>query len=341
MDLSILLTELSESDCIADVNEAAMVAEKYLSEYMTVEMNNGNLIGILKGESDYTIMLDAHIDEIGMMVTAVDENGFVKVTPAGGIDKRTLQGAKVHIHSEKLVNGIFCSKPPHLRSGDGTKVPSFDEFYIDTGLKDKAKDIISVGDRVTFSQNAAGLNGSMFTCKALDNRAGVAALIKCADFLSNKKLPCTVVFLFSIGEETGGVGALTSAFDIDPSEAISVDVSFAKSANATDSTLADISKGGMIGISPFLSKEITDRLIDTAKESCLDFQYEVMGGATSTNADKISATKSGIKTGLVSIPLKNMHTPVEIVDLRDIENVARLLANYILQLRGDSFAADY
>lgn len=332
MDLSILITELSESTCIAECAEATEVAEKYLSEYMTVENRNGNLIGMLSGETNKTVLLDAHIDEIGMMVTNVDDNGFVKVEGAGGIDCRILKGLMVTIHSKRMVNGIFCSLPPHL--GKKT-VSNFDSLMIDTGLGNKAKDIISVGDKVTFSQSAAGLSGNMFTCKSLDNRAGVAALIKCAELLSEKALPCNVVFLLSTGEETGGWGVLTSAFEIEPNTAISVDVSFAKSHVCTENTLADLSKGPMIGISPVLSKEISDTLSFVAEENNIPVQFEVMGGRTGTNADKISTTKGGIKTGLVSIPLRYMHTPVEIIDLKDVENTARLLANFILHLRSE------
>ncbi len=338
MDLSILLTELSESDAIADIGEATAVAEKYLSEYMEVENRNGSLVGMIKGNGDRTIMLDAHIDEIGMMVTFVDDSGFVKVSAAGGIDRRILQGTKVHIHAKKAVMGVFCSTPPHLRGSKDSSVPSFDELFIDTGITENATEIISVGDRVTFVQSAAGLNGTQMTCKALDNRASVAALIKCADLLSQSTLPCSVMFLLSNGEEIGGVGAQTCTFELDPDEAIALDVTFARSSDCPDSSLGEMGKGGMIGISPILSADVSDKLTTVAKENGIDHQFEVMGSRTGTNADKITLTKSGIKTGLVSIPIKNMHTPVEIVDLKDIESVARLLAAYIIQ--GGSVSLD-
>ena len=325
-DLIEILKELCESDGISGVYDALSVAEKHLSKYATVRREGNNLIGEIKGKTDYTVMLDAHIDEIGMVVTAVN-NGFLKVSNVGGIDRRMLAGMKVTVHGRKKVRGVFCSVPPHLDKED--KVLKIEEMHIDTGLGDRAKEVISIGDRVTFEQSFERLLGNKVTAKSLDDRAGCVALIRCAELLSQKELPCNVVFLLSDAEEIGGMGAKTESFKIFPDEAVAVDVSFGNAPDIASEKTGTLGDGAMLGISPLLSKQVTDGLKMAAESKNIKFQYEVMNGKTGTNADHIALTKSGVKTGLLSIPLRNMHTPVEVVDTADIESVAEILAEYI------------
>lgn len=325
-DLIEILKELCESDGISGVYDALYVAEKHLSKYATVRREGNNLIGEIKGKTDYTVMLDAHIDEIGMVVTAVN-NGFLKVSNVGGIDRRMLAGMKVTVHGRKKVRGVFCSVPPHLDKDD--KVLKIEDMHIDTGLGDKATDVISVGDRVTFEQSFERLLGNKVTAKSLDDRAGCVALIRCAELLSQKELPCNVVFLLSDAEEIGGMGAKTESFKIFPDEAVAVDVSFGNAPDIASEKTGTLGDGAMLGISPLLSRTVTDGLKMAAESKNIKFQYEVMNGKTGTNADHIALTKSGVKTGLLSIPLRNMHTPVEVVDTADIESVAEILAEYI------------
>lgn len=326
-DLIEILKELCEADGLAGVCDALSVAEKHLSKYATVRREGNNLIGEIKGKNDYTVMLDAHIDEIGMVVTSVD-NGFLKIANVGGIDRRMLAGMKVTVHGKEKVTGVFCSVPPHLGKED--KVLKFDDMHIDTGLGDKAKEVISVGDRVTFKQSFEKMLNNRVTGKALDDRAGCAALIRCAELLSQKELPCNVAFLLSDAEEIGGMGAKTKSFKIFPNEAVAVDVSFGNAPDIASEKTGTLGDGAMLGISPLLSKQVTDGLKAAAESKNIKFQYEVMGGKTGTNADHIALTRSGVPTGLLSIPLRNMHTPVEVVCVDDVESVAEILAEYIL-----------
>ena len=327
MEIKEVLRELCEAEGMGGLDAALNIAAKYLSDFAEVRRSGNSLIGTIRGVSEKTVMLDAHIDEIGMMVTNID-NGFVKVAAAGGIDYRMLAAMRVKIHGKKTVRGVFCSIPPHLRKKEAA-APDFDALYIDTGLGEKAGEYISVGDRVTFEQTFAELDGDNVTCKSLDNRAGVASLIRCAELLKERKLPCNVVVLLSDMEELGGDGARTETFSHCPDEAIVVDVSFGNAPDISPDKTGILSGGAMIGISPILSADVTNRLKNTAVTAGLKYQTEVIGGKTSTNADVVAVTKSGVPCGLVSIPLRNMHTPVEIVDVGDIECTARLLAEYI------------
>lgn len=322
-----MLKELCEADGLNGVFDALDVAESYLSKYAKVRREGNNLIGEIKGKSDCTVMLDAHIDEIGMVVTAVN-NGFLKVSNVGGIDRRMLAGMKVAIHGKEQVRGVFCSTPPHLDKNDNVK--DIEDMYIDTGLGDKATEVISVGDRVTFEQTFESLLGTKVTAKSLDNRAGCASLIRCAELLSGRDLPCNVMILLSDAEEIGGTGAKTKTFKNFPDEAVVVDVSFGNAPDIEAEKTGTLGDGAMLGISPLLSKAVTDDLKRAAESKGIKFQYEVMGGKTGTNADHVALTRSGVKTGLLSIPLRNMHTPVEVVDIADIESVANILAEYIM-----------
>lgn len=326
-DLKQMLKDLTEADGLGGLTEALDTAERYLSKYASVRRCGNNLLGEIKGKKDYTVMLDAHIDQIGMMVTSVSD-GFVKVAAAGGIDRRMLSGTRVTIHGREAVRGIFCSVPPHLGKSDN--VQKIDEMYIDTGLGKRSEEIISVGDRVTFEQSFAELAGSRVTARSLDNRAGCAALIRCAELLKGHELPCNVAILLSDMEELGGSGAQTQSYALCPDEAVAVDVSFATAPDVPEHESGALGKGAMLGISPILSRQVTEELKAAAKGADVDFQTEVMGGRTSTNADKITAVRGGVPAGLLSVPLRNMHTPVEIIDLNDVESVSKILAKYIL-----------
>lgn len=329
MDIKEILFKLSDAVSIGNITDASQIAFEELSKYAKTLQNGINVIGEIKGESDYTLMLEAHIDEVGFVVTDIDEDGFLTVKNCGGIDLRALPSRTVVIHGKEKVTGVFCATPPHL--GGVKEYDDISVLKIDTLLGEKAKDIIAVGDLVTFNQKAVDLHGSRVTGKSLDNRAGVACLLLLAEKLSNKKLPFNVVFAFTDAEELGCRGAKTAAFSISPDEAIVLDVSFADAPDVPNNDCGKLSGGAMIGMSPILDKGISKTLISIAKENNMPYQTEVMGGRTGTNSDVISISKSGVKTGLVSIPLRNMHTDVEIIDIKDIESVCDLLFKYILK----------
>ena len=332
MDTKEILFRLSAAAGAGGLCGASDTAADMLSGYADVSRDAvGNVIAKIPGGSEYNIMLAAHIDEIGFMVTSVDESGFVTVTDSGGIDSRLLPAMEVIIHGKREVYGVFCSTPPHLSKKDDAP-PKLSEMHIDTGLGAKAAQVISVGDRVTYSTAPAALLNGCMTGKSLDNRAGVASLILAARQLcGHGGLPCSVTILLSVEEELGCLGAGSAAYGIRPDEAVAVDVSYAKSPGTPQNKTGILGDGPMIGVSPTLCKEITERLKATANENGIPYQIEAMGGKTSTNADVISISGSGIKTGLISIPLRYMHTPVEVITESDVEATARLICEYILK----------
>ena len=240
---------------------------------------------------------------------------------------RTLQSSAVKVLGKENILGVVCTMPPHLSKNDDEL--SKDKIWIDTGLSaDEVKNLVSLGDKIVVCSEFRELLNNQVAVSALDNRAGCAVLVKCAELLKDKKLSCRLSFVFSVQEETSELGAGISAYSLEPDEAVVVDVGFAKQDGVPDEKSGKIGCGAIISISPVLSKKVTDKIKDIAKSLEMDCDYEVCGGSTGTNADKISSSRDGVMTGCISIPEKNMHTQVEVVSLDDMEKIAELLAIY-------------
>lgn len=329
MDIKKELFELSAAVSAGTLTEASVKAFKKLSVFAECEQNGITVIGRMKGKSDYTIMLDAHIDEIAFIVTDIDDEGFLTVAKCGGFDLRTLPARAVTVHGKREIPAVFCSTPPHLSSPD-TKFQDISEFKIDTLLGKDAKEIVSLGDYVTYRTTPVSLANDRVTGKSFDDRAAVTCLLELAERLSGKELPMNVVFVFSDQEELGCRGSKTATFTVAPQEAIALDVSFGDGPDINPNDCGKLSEGAMIGVAPVLDKAISNKLIDTAKANNIAHQIEVMGSRTGTNGDVISVSKGGVKTGLVSIPIRNMHTDTEVLDIKDIESVCDILEKYIL-----------
>lgn len=323
-----LIFKLSNATSLGDVREASDIAKTELSKYMPVaEFGALGLIGTLDKGKDKTLMLAAHIDEVGFVVTNILDGGFVKVANVGGIDKRILPALPVIIHGKEKVSAVFASTPPHLGSGEPQEVT---DILLDTGILEGLSDIVSVGDFISFDSECIHLLGNRICGKSFDDRSAVAVLIEIASRIYDKDCPFNVIFCLTDQEELGIRGAKTASFAIECDQSIAIDVTFGNAPDVPDSHLKRLGGGVMIGVSPILNKAITNHLIDLSEENNIPYNLEVMAGTTGTDADSITLTKDGIPTGLVSIPLRNMHTPTEIIDLADLESVCDLLEAYIL-----------
>lgn len=330
MSIKDILFELSSLDAVGNITCAADRAFEMLSRYADCQRSsNLNIIGKIKGENDYTLMLDAHIDQIAMIVTNVDENGFLTVQKSGGIDIRALPSRRVTVHGKEKITAVFCSTPPHLSSGE-KEYTDITEIKLDTLLGSKAKELICVGDYVTFNNEPCALQGGRVIGRSFDDRAAAACLIEVAKRLEGKKLPFNIAFVLSDGEELGLRGIRTAAFKVNPDEALAVDVSFGDGVGISEDDCAKLSSGAMIGSAPSLDRGVTNKLLKVAEEKNIPHTIEVMADRTGTNADMISVNREGVRTCTVSIPLRNMHTDVEILDLKDLESVCDLLCEYIL-----------
>lgn len=318
-------------------NNVSSYLANALKEYGTVSVDDMNNVTCTFGSGKH-FLLDAHLDEIGLIVKSISDDGFVKVDKCGGIDERMLLASEVSVWGKKEVRGVISNLPPHLQKSGEKKPPKLDEIAVDIGMtKEEAEKLISLGDRVTFKRNFNELVGTQVCSNVLDDRSGVAAILLAVSQLKNTNAKITVCF--SSQEEVGLRGSTTAAYGKDVDEAIVVDVSFGYTPKCKKSDCGEIGKGIMIGVSPILNGAMSQKMQDVAKKNNIPYQVEVMGGGhTGTNADVITVTQSGIKTSLLSIPEKYMHSPIEIVDTRDVEATANLIAEYIKESVGDDNA---
>ena len=294
----------------------------------------GNVLAVRHGTDAAagTVLLQAHMDEIGFLVTDVDDQGFVHVAAAGSPDERVLAAQDVVVYGKEPYTGIFCSVPPHLLQKD-SGLPELSDRGIDLGMSaETARACVHPGDRVGFAPQFYTLRDTIVSGKALDDRAGMAAVLHALRIL--KAPAATVAIAFCVQEEVGRRGAGVAARQLKPDVALATDVSFALTPDANRRQCGIMGAGAMIGISPLLDRRVSDALRQLAEERRITHQFEVMGSSTGTDADMISKENSGIPTGLLSIPLRYMHTPVEAVDLRDIAQVGALMAAYITEKGG-------
>ena len=303
---------------------------KQYCDTVLIDRNN-NVLAAIGDTSEHNVMLDAHLDEIGFIVTYIGDEGFVKVSQCGGMDFRTAADSRFRIITDSgEITAVVCCMPPHLSDGGEDKAPAADSIYLDTGLTaEEVKKRVSLGDTAAYDVTPSKLLNNRFTCSSTDNRASCAVLIRVAQMIKENPVNTGVTFAFTSQEETYGKGAMTSAYSVNPDKAICIDVSFAVQQGVSECTGGKLGEGAMICISPVLSKKMSGALTDKAKKHIIPYQLEVTGGLTGTNGDKISVTRSGIPTAVVSVPQRNMHTPAEVISLDDIENTARLVYEYL------------
>ena len=320
--------------CKGGAGEESPVAaeiKKMLAPYGEAKTDPLGNLTLTLGSGERKILLDAHIDQISLVVTDIDESGFVRAANCGGIDRRTLMGHRLTLIGKKTLTGVVCSVPPHLQKSSDRKVPPLEELAVDLGLSGPALlDAVSLGDRLYYEGPFLELLHDRVCAPSLDNRAGAAILIAALEKIDLTALPCTLTLLFSTREETGEQGAAVSGFSSAPDEALIVDVSFACAPGIPNAKAAPLEGGAMVGFAASLDRRISDRLMALGQEKNIPVQREIMGGTTGTNADALSVSGRGVPSCTVSVPIRNMHTPVETAALCDLESAAALLADYMM-----------
>ena len=275
------------------------------------------------------VMTASHMDEVGFIVTHIEEDGFLRVAQVGGIDRKLYASACVTVHTAQGdLPGVIASVPPHLRREE-KELPAADAVAVDLGLSgEEARAAVQPGDRLTFDVPPAVLLDGSVSAKALDDRACCAAVILAAKELAALSLPLELDFVFTTMEEVGSQGAVTAAGELAPDCCIALDVSFAVTPDAPAKNCGRLGGGPMLGIAPVLDNALTGLARRTAEEEGLPLQFEVMAGTTGTDADEIAVSGCGVRTVLFSIPQRYMHTPVEVVDPADVESTAALIAAF-------------
>lgn len=326
-----LLQTPSPSGC-----ESAIIEKVagYLKDYVD-EMScdaYGNLIAIKYGKTSKKLMMSAHADEVGMMVSYIDNNGFVSFQEIGGIDTNLLLGQRVEIHSGKgPVLGVIGKKPIHLQDRDAkAKDYEPEDLWIDIAAKDKAEaeSKVEVGDYITYQTQPTILNEENWVSKSLDDKVGLYTLIKVAESLQDKQPAMDIYFVASVQEELGARGVRTATATVMPDYGIAVDVTHATDyPTCSPQKSGEIKLGGGIVIAkgPNIEPTMARQLIDLAKHGEIKHQIEPIARPTSTDANFMQVSGKGVRTALLSIPCRYMHSPNEIVSLEDVNEGVRLL----------------
>lgn len=288
----------------------------------------------LKGSGRGAVMLACHVDEIGFMVDRIDDAGRIFFSAVGGVDVRILPGQAVSILGRERFDGYVAIKPPHLLTKEEMKkVGRLEELFIDTGMApDMVREGISIGDCICFNVRYGRMDGDLRTAKALDNRASVACAIAVLRDLAKLDHGLDVHFVATSQEEYTGLGAKVHAYRLPVDYAIVVDVSHGEHPDVKEHERFPLNSGPTIVRGATVPAVLSDRLISTARRSGIPCQIEPAPRATATDADDIAFSREGIPTCVIGIPLRYMHTPVEVVSLRDIEAAVHLITNFIKDL---------
>lgn len=335
MELTKIISRLCEAPGPAGFEDAAVDCARemlggYVDEIKTDVM--GSLIAVKRcgRENAKSVMLEAHIDEIGLIITGWND-GYLRFNTIGGIDQRMLPAREIKIMTEPPIYGVIDVMPPHaLSKGDMEKALDTDKLYIDIGMsQEEAQAAVPVGTPCVFAGGAMALGEGCLCGKALDDRSCAGIIIKTMEGLSGKELDVDIYCLFSVQEEVGCRGAVTGAFGIAPDYAIAMDVTFGNQPDVPKSKSCEMGKGGAIGVGPHLNRRFTNKIIEIAKEKEIPYQIEVCPGHTGTDASPIQITREGIATALISLPVKYMHSPVETMLVSDGDAMVKLLVEFL------------
>ena len=296
----------------------------------------GSLHGLKSGtasEPRPTILIAAHMDAIGLMVTSI-QDGFLRVTEIGGLDARVLPGQLVTVHGRRDLPGVIVQPPAHLLpSGVKDGPVPLNNLLVDVGLRPRqVNQQVRNGDLISFSQEPIQMQDETLAGRSLDNRASVAALTLCLDDLQTRVHAWDVWAVATSQEEETMGGARTSAFQIRPDLAVAVDVTWGKSPSTPDHKTFPLGKGLTLGWGPNIHPGLFESFKKVADQFEIPYALEVMPRHSGTDAFALQVAAHGVPTMVISIPLRYMHTPVEMVALKDIQRTAHLLSEFISQL---------
>lgn len=340
---AILSSHLSVVEREAASEDAVVGAFEDAGEYEYMDAEEAAAAGEVVEMASPVFMLAAHMDEIGLMVRYISDEGFLYVSAIGGVDAAILPGMRVDVHArEGVLRGVVGRKPIHLIKADERKaVTPVDDLVIDLGMPAyKVKQKVSVGDSITFGVGFERFGRDMAVSKSFDDKSGVFIACEVMERLAETdQMQGTYIAAITTQEEIGTRGAITSAYSVNPDVAVAFDVTHATDYPGIDRTKhGDIrcGKGPVIAKGPNINPLVFERLVAAAEAEGIPYQLEAEPGVTGTDARAIQISQSGVPTGLVSIPLRYMHTPNETVSLADIDATIRLLVRFALDLEYDA-----
>ena len=337
MELKDLIISLSSLMSVTgyeshDSDRLESLIGEYFDENHTDKLGNRIFVKKCGKEGAPRILVDTHMDEIGMFVTEIKDGGFLTVTNVGGVDTGILQASDVVIYGEKPIFGVVGSTPPHLQKPDDAgKLREIGELLIDTGYKkEELEKLVRVGTPVGFAPKYSTLAGGQIAGKGFDNKSCVACVVEGIKRAGNR-LAGDVYLMLSSREETGraGGGALTGAYNIDPDYALVADVNLGRTPDTKKNETVEVGGGVSLTLCPVTDKKLTNMTVELVKSKGIKYQLDVTGGGTATNTPDINLTRAGIPCVDVGLPLKCMHTCAEVIDLADSDALASLVCEFV------------
>ncbi len=365
MPLQELLTELSEAHGVSGYEErvreiVVRAMDPYADEVHVTRL--GSVIGVkratrlpaasnghkngrgqkstLEAKRAPRLLIEAHMDEIGFVVSVLDGD-FIRFVPVGGFDERVLLAQNVLVHGQETLPGIIGARPPHLLTAEERQKPvPMRDLFIDVGLPAvRLRELVNLGDMITLDRKVAELKNGRLAGKAFDDRAGIATVVEALRRLQGTSHVCDVYAVANVNEEDSEhyLGAATSTFEISPDAAIALDAAFADQPGVGDVTIVPLGKGPGIALGPNVHPRMHARLVELAEQHEIPHRITAYAGSTGTNAVAIQVAREGVPTGLLDLPVRYMHTSVETLAVQDLERAARLLALFATSLEPEFF----
>ena len=313
----------------APAAQAARVLLEPLVDETTID-RMGNLIGVRRCgvEGAKKVLLDAHLDEIGLIVTGAEE-GYLRFRTIGGVDPRMLPGREVQILTQPPMAGIVSA--PTSQQDDESKAVPISELVVDAGLTQAEAERL-VGTPMVYRGSCFPLGEDQMCGKAMDDRSCFATLLRCMELLKDKTLDVDVYVMGSTREEVSGVGAAVGTWAVQPDCCVAVDVPHGRTPDGPAEKTFVLGDGPAVGVGPNMTRWMSRRLLDQAQARKIPVQQEIMAGHTGTNGWEMQISREGVATAVLSVPLKYMHSPIEVLSLTDLENTAALLAAFVEDL---------
>ncbi len=321
---------------------AQAVVRAYASEFADEVRTDvhGNVIAIRNPDAPVRVMLAGHVDQIGLMVQHIDDKGMLNVAAIGGVDPLVLVSARVAVHTAGgAIAGVIGRKPIHLMSADARAKERLEveDLWVDIGAKDKkaAEKLVEIGDPITFDLHFTHLQGDLIAAPGCDDKVGTFTAIEALRLVPKSRLKCAVYAVSTVQEEMGLRGARTSAYCIDPHAGIAIDVTHATDYSGVDprrTGKVEVGKGPSVSRGGNINPVLRTIMLDAAKDKNIPYQNEPEPRATGTDANAIQISRAGVAAGLIGIPNRYMHSSVEVISLKDLENAAKLLAETLTRI---------
>ncbi len=301
---------------------------------------HGNVMCVKNPDHPLRVMLAGHCDQIGFIVRYINDEGYIYFAPLGGADPAIVVGSRVVIHAKNgPVLGVIGRKPIHLLDANERTKPQLkiEKFFIDIGAKDReaAEKLVSIADPITFQADFQELDRDLCVAAGFDDKIGTFVVMEALRILAGRKIDCGLWAVSTVQEELGLRGAQTSCFRINPTAGIAVDVTHASDYPGTDKTVQGdikVGEGPVIARGPNINPVMGELLIKTAQDKKIPHHVEAAPRPTGTDANVMQLSREGVAVGLVSVPNRYMHTPVEVISLSDLENAAKLVAETVAQI---------